>query len=80
MSALLPKADILRGGSDVRFVPKADIGCTNRQEGWLFPEPRLAGRRSWVTSRNLMELPLHVAKLSLWGRIECLLRASLTVP
>ena len=25
MSALPPKADILRGGSDVRFVPKADI-------------------------------------------------------
>ena len=25
MSALPPKADILGGGSDVRFVPKADI-------------------------------------------------------
>jgi hypothetical protein len=26
MSALPPKADILHGGGNVRFVPKADIG------------------------------------------------------
>jgi hypothetical protein len=28
MSALLPKADIVHGGGNVRFVPKADIGAT----------------------------------------------------
>ena len=28
MSALPPKADIFRGGLDVRFVPKADIGTS----------------------------------------------------
>jgi hypothetical protein len=34
MSALPPKADILRGRSDVRFVPKADIGALPKGMGF----------------------------------------------
>ena len=34
MSALPPKADILGGGVDVRFVPKADIAALTVSGGW----------------------------------------------
>ena len=38
MSALPPKADILRGGLDVRFVPIADIRPGERRIGkWPLP-------------------------------------------
>jgi hypothetical protein len=33
MSALRPKTDIVHGGRDVRFVPKAEI-ATDRQYGF----------------------------------------------
>ena len=42
MSALPPGADIFRGGSDVRFVPKADIDRLN-----------LPQRREDLTNENL---------------------------
>ena len=42
MSALPPKADILRGGLDVRLVPKADIDRLN-----------LPQRREDLTNENL---------------------------
>ncbi|MCK5551136.1 MAG: hypothetical protein KAI41_11440, partial [Hyphomicrobiaceae bacterium] len=62
------------------FDPKRTLAAPIVRKVGFFPEPPLAGRRSWVTSRNLLELFLHVGKLSFWGWIECLLRASLAVP
>jgi len=34
MSALPPRADIFRGGSDVRLVPKADMSLDPHLNGW----------------------------------------------
>jgi hypothetical protein len=66
MSALPPRADILRGGSDVRFVPKADIrismtSCKQKAIVALqLSEPLLPGRfeprEQWPGRRSFIEV------------------------
>jgi len=48
MSALPPEADIFRGGSDVRFVPKADIGTLMNAKGGCYLEDAKRERRPHI--------------------------------
>jgi hypothetical protein len=61
MSALPPKADIVRHGGYVRFVPKADIAAEGSAVRGFLTEAQLAALRTCIRRHSLTSPGAKVA-------------------